>query len=196
MRLSLSIVYGVSEKIWREAQAWSAIRKGWRQLFGSFRSKGLSFEWHHFENDEELDWARSFHPDSVEICLNLSGTGVVEHESEEVVYAGECGGFYCQGATPLRGKRARGKHEFLTVEYSREFLRRHFSEYRNDLHPLIAQFISRGLSGSGIASPGRLRTEHTELIGSLQNPRVHTRAQSIWFECKALELATAFFLFA
>src|SRR5262245_17225339 len=58
-----------------EAAAWKAVGPGWRPLFGSYRDLGFSFEWHEFTAREEIDWSRSFHPGSVELCLNLEGRG-------------------------------------------------------------------------------------------------------------------------
>src|SRR6202012_6037523 len=60
-----------------EAEAWHSVGQGWRQLFGSFQNLGFSFEWHDFQLENNLDWSRSFHPGSIEICLNLAGHGVV-----------------------------------------------------------------------------------------------------------------------
>ena len=57
-----------------EEPAWRAVGEGWRHLHGGFRTRGMSFEWHDFECSAEFDWARSFHPESVEICLNLTGS--------------------------------------------------------------------------------------------------------------------------
>src|ERR1041385_2041668 len=61
-----------------EAPAWRDVGAGWQKLFGSFRGTGYSIEWHDFVAKREFDWATSFHPDCVELCLNLSGTGFVE----------------------------------------------------------------------------------------------------------------------
>jgi len=194
LRLSLSIIHSVvPETTWSEVQAWSSVQKGWTPLFGRFQPKGISLEWHDFENNDALDWAKSFHPDSVEICLNLSGTGVIRLGSNEVTYAGECAGFYRQGRTPLRARREKGRHRFVTVEYSKEFLCRHFKEYHANLHPVIERIVSGKAEESAIETPERLRTEHGQLIQSLRNPPVHGAAQPVWFECKALELAATFF---
>ena len=181
------------EQGWSEAQAWSSVRKGWTPLFGYFQPKGISFEWHEFDNERSLDWGKSFHPDSVEICLNLSGTGVVGLGGEEVTYSGECAGFYRQGLTPLWGRREKGKHRFITVEYSKEFVCRHFKAYQANLHPVIERVVSGKEGESGIGTPERLRTEHGQLVQSLRNPPVHGAAQPLWFEGKALELAATFF---
>ena len=39
---------------------------------------GYSIEWHDFVARRELDWARSFHPGGIELCLNLEGEGFVQ----------------------------------------------------------------------------------------------------------------------
>lgn len=183
----------MSKSGWSEAEAWSSVRNGWTPLFGYFQPKGISFEWHEFETNQPLDWGRSFHPDSVEICLNLSGTGVIELGNKDIVFSGECAGFYRQGSTSLRGRREKGKHRFITVEYSKEFLNNHFKNYRANLHPVIENFVSEDKGESGIGTAERLKTEHGQLIQSLRNPPVHGAAQPVWFECKALELAATFF---
>jgi AraC-like DNA-binding protein len=183
----------VLESSWREDHAWRSVRKGWKPLYGCFQTKGVSFEWHDFETRTDLDWAKSFHPDSVEICLNLSGDGMVGVAATEVRFSGECAGFYRQGSTPLRGVRKKGRHQFITVEYSRDFLSRRFQSYRAGLHPLIAGVVSEKPAESGMTEPARMRTEHGQLIQSLRNPPIHAVAQPVWFESKALELAASFF---
>ncbi len=57
----------------REDTIWAGLGAEWRQLGGSFRRHGFSFEWHELETAGDVDWGRSFHPGSVEICLNFSG---------------------------------------------------------------------------------------------------------------------------
>lgn len=182
-----------AQKTWSEAGAWKSVPKGWRPLFSGFRSKGVSLEWHEFENRNGLDWAESFHPNSVEICLNLSGTGVLTLGRGQATYSGECAGFYRRSGTPLQAKRMPGRHQFITIEYSDEFLRRHFEEYRDHLHPLIAPIVEGTRTESGIVNPEPLRTEHEQIIRSLRTPPVHSAAKPIWFESKALEVAAAFF---
>jgi hypothetical protein len=55
-----------------EAPAWRPVGDGWRQLHGNFRDEGYSIEWHDFTAERSFDWSRSFHPSSLEICLNLA----------------------------------------------------------------------------------------------------------------------------
>jgi hypothetical protein len=68
----------------REDVLWTSVGAEWRQLGGGFRRHGFSFEWHDFELPQEVDWSRSFHQGSVEICLNLTGTGQVGVRGEQV----------------------------------------------------------------------------------------------------------------
>lgn len=177
-----------------EARAWSSIGAGWRHLYGSFQKLGVSFEWHDFRTNQELDWGKSFHPESLEICLNLAGTGVINVGKEEAIFAAHSAGFYRQGETKLAGRRLPGEHhQFITVEYSTDFIRRHFAARPPGLHPLVASIITEDSRMSGVTRPRRLSSEHQQLIQSLQHPPVYAAAQQLWYESKALELAAIFF---
>ena len=63
--------------VFTERTVWRAIGKGWRHLHGSVSRVGVSFEWHDFTLDKEFDWNKSFHPGSIELCLNQEGNGRV-----------------------------------------------------------------------------------------------------------------------
>src|SRR5580765_8157276 len=56
-----------------EAGVWESFGFGWQPLWAGFHQHGFSVEWHDFECRSSLDWAGSFHPNSIEICLNLEG---------------------------------------------------------------------------------------------------------------------------
>jgi hypothetical protein len=62
-----------SRPAFTERPAWRAVGDGWRHLHGSVRGAGVSFEWHDFKARAEFDWGKSFHPGSIEVCLNLEG---------------------------------------------------------------------------------------------------------------------------
>jgi len=109
-----------------EAPAWSAVGAGWRPLFGSFRALGFSFEWHDFKTQAELDWSRSFHPGSLELCLNLDGQATLADARQTVELRPRASVFYFQGAPPLAASpRAQDQHRFITVEFAAEFLKTH-----------------------------------------------------------------------
>ena len=79
-----------------EAPAWESVGNGWRQLYGNFRDFGYSIEWHDFTARRDLDWSRSFHPGSLEICLNVAGHGEVRAGRHSLELAASTAGFYAQ----------------------------------------------------------------------------------------------------
>lgn len=172
-----------------EAALWRAAGAAWRQLFGDFRRLGFSFEWHEFTPTETIDWARSFHPESLEICLNLAGTGEVGPTSGPVRFTPGTAGFYRQARSTLRAVRFPGEpHQFITVELSPAFLARHFDDTTTDLHPLVAAAVSGRDRSSGVAPVTPLNARQRELIASLRQPPVLASAQPLWFQAKAMEI--------
>ncbi len=177
-----------------EAATWRAVGASWRQLFGDFRCLGVSFEWHEFTSRDTFDWSRSFHPQSVEICLNLAGAAEVGPVGAPVRYGPWTAGFYRQGNSPLRAIRAAGEpHQFITVELSPAFLTRHLGDSPADLHPLILAALQDPGSDSGAGPVTALNTRQRELIATLQQPPVLASAQTLWFQAKAIELMGEFF---
>src|SRR6266508_3609759 len=81
----------------REATIWEPIHKGWRQLYGGFYDTGVSIEWHDFELTTAFEWSRSFHSESLELCLNLAGEGSVRCEESGVDFSPLTAGFYLPG---------------------------------------------------------------------------------------------------
>jgi AraC-like DNA-binding protein len=177
-----------------EAGLWRAAGAGWRQLFGSFRSQGLSFEWHDFEAEAALDWAGSFHPGSLEICLNVAGEGNVRCQRRELQFPAMSGGFYARGPDPLEASRAGGqRHQFLTVELSPGFLARQLAGHEARLHPLVQAVVAGGARRSGLGDALPLSTAQHQLLLSLRNPPVLAAAQALWYQSKAAELMAQFF---
>ena len=177
-----------------EAAAWRAVGAGWRQLHGSFRNQGISFEWHDFKADSAVDWARSFHEGSVEICLNLAGNGSVRSGENETRFSAMTAGFYCRGREPLTATReARQRHQFITVELAPEFLTRHLAGQASSLHPLIRGIVQSRRQVTGVAASAPMNAAQQQLIASLRNPPVFVAAQSLWYQGKAAELMAQFF---
>lgn len=175
-----------------EAPAWKAVGKGWRPLQGSFRDLGYSVEWHDFTTEQDLDWAPSFHPDGVEICLNLSGRGEVQAGSQRLDLSPATAGFYFQNSPVLQGRRrGQERHRFLTVEFSARFLAQHIEPKEQGLHPALKEFVSGG-TASEVSTPVRLSHGHEQLVSSLSFPPVAAAAQRLWYQGKALEIAAAF----
>jgi AraC family transcriptional regulator len=176
-----------------EAGAWRDVGGGWQPLFGSFRGVGYSIEWHDFSANKEFDWAASFHPGCVELCLNLDGEGFVQGGDSRVEFAPNTAGFYRRESEPLIGRRKAGqRHQFLTVEFSTDFLARHLKGMEPMLHPLVRSAVEeKSQHGAGVAT--RLTADQQQLVGTLRQPPVYAAAQPLWYQCKALELAVTFF---
>ena len=176
-----------------EAGAWRDVGAGWQKLFGSFRGVGYSIEWHDFQAKREFDWASSFHPDCVELCLNLDGHGFVEGRGSRAEFAPNTAGFYYRQQEPLTAKRAAGqRHRFLTVEFSCPFLARHLGETRAMLHPVVRAALDGCPCEHVTGATVRLTTQQLQTLATLRQPPVYALAQPVWYQCKALELAVTF----
>jgi AraC-like DNA-binding protein len=176
-----------------EAGAWRDIGGGWQPLFGHFRGLGFSIEWHDFFARNELDWSASFHPDCVELCLNLDGHGFVESGGARSEFAPGTAGFYHQAEKSLTAKRAaEEQHQFLTVEFSCPFLAKHLAGTEAMLHPMVRSAIEgcpcQHVSGTTV----KLTAGQQQIISTLRQPPVYAAAQPLWYQCKALELAVTF----
>src|SRR5215204_983856 len=89
-----------------ESKAWESVGEGWRQLHGSYRERGFSFEWHDFTSQREVDWGQSFHPGSAEICLNLAGRGFVAEGKRKLEFVPMTAGLYWPNNQCLKAARA------------------------------------------------------------------------------------------
>ena len=177
-----------------EAPAWQSIGEGWRPLFGNFRDLGFSLEWHDFTSATELDWSRSFHPGGVELCLNLDGRASVSDARQTCAWQAQMFTFDRQGEPSLTARRQAGeRHRFITVEYSPEFLLKHFGDKADNLHPLLREVIRGAAARPAVATAERLNTALLTVVESLRHPPVFAPAQAVWFQCKAVELAAQLF---
>lgn len=190
-----AVAEGPSGAAFSEAPAWSGLPGGWQPLFGSFRGMGYSIEWHDFKARREVDWSASFHPECVELCLNLDGRGSVEATGQRAEFAANTVGFYHRGEEPLRARREAGeRHRFLTLEFSGSFLSRHLSGLEAKVHPMIRRVIEGRPDRSGCGPTSRLTSSQQQVVATLRQPPVCAAAQPLWYQCKALELAVTFLL--
>ena len=182
-----------------ELEAWSAAGvesgAGWRPLHGGWREHGFSVEWHDFDAARSVDWSRSFHPGSVEICLNVVGTGEVRAGGRRLELGALTGGFYFQGRSQLKAVRAGGgRHQFITIEFSPEFLGRHVPSPEEGLHAGLRRWLRGNGSTTAVSAPVALTPVHREWIRSLRHPPVQGRpATRMWGQAKALEIASSLF---
>ncbi|HEV8542621.1 MAG TPA: AraC family transcriptional regulator [Verrucomicrobiae bacterium] len=176
-----------------EATSWKSIGATWKQLYGGFGKIGLSFEWHEFEVRRPFDWGSTFHPESIELCLNLEGEASLRCAGSRGNLLPMTAAFYAPGRNGLDGERRPcGPHRFITVEFSRMFLQKHLPAPRTGLHDLTRNFLD-GAEEPGISRVERLSPAQREIIGSLRSPPVFRGAQVPWYSAKALELAALFF---
>jgi AraC-like DNA-binding protein len=170
-----------------ESNAWAQVKEGWRQLYGSFARQGVSVENHEFHAPGEVNWGRSFHRDSVELCLNLRGTGTVRDRRAEVTYQPHTVGFYCNAKSDLEARRTSGEvHSFITIELSRQYVETQVHAMEDALHPALRSWLAEK-SGSAAAvgpmSPGQEVT-----FQALRQPPVPLAAHKLWYQAKTIEL--------
>jgi AraC-like DNA-binding protein len=190
----LSLQHAPADAPFSEAPVWGSFGKGWTQLFGNFEKLGVSFEWHEFSTAATLDWGKSFHPGSVEICLNVAGSGSIAVGKSRAEYAGHSAGFYHRGSTPLSARRSPNeRHQFVTVEYSIPFLESSFAQHAERLHPVVRAALAEKSNASAVSNASSLTGAQLQLVHALRNPPVVSCALPIWYESKALELAAIFF---
>lgn len=141
-----------------------------------------------------MDWAKSFHPGSLEICFNLAGTGSVSCGTHRAEYTPLSAGFYVCGTGAIHAVRNSGEqHHFLTVEFAPDFLQQHLGGKIEFLHPLVKGIVASEKVISGVASAARVTSRQRELIFSLCEPPVIPAARSIWYQSRALDLMAEFF---
>lgn len=180
-----------------ELPAWREVGAGWRHLHGSIFGDGVSFEWHDFKTRGEFDWGKSFHPGSIEVCLNLEGNGKVGLSRSEIAFAPLTAGFYRRGDEPLQAAReANQRHRFLTVEMSFAFLRQNLGEYVPSLHPLVRDVVSGRSNSSSAGLVTRLTSRQQQLLSGLREAPVLALAQAVWYRAKAMEVAAEMFFVA
>ena len=175
--------------VFHESNAWAQVKEGWRQLYGSFSREGVSVENHEFRTTGSLDWGRSFHRDSVELCLNLRGTGRVKDRRSEVSYLPHTVGFYCNGNSDLEAQRGPDEnHSFITVELSRGFVETQVQSLEDSLHPTLRHWLGGGRRGGSAAAVGAMSPGQEVTFQALRQPPVARGAQRLWYQAKTLEL--------
>ena len=179
-----------------EQGAWQDVPDGWRPLYGDVERLGVGVEWHDFRTDLAFDWGRSFHPRSVEFCLNLGGHGAVGQGNRlRRDYLPGTSGYYSVADAPLNATRqAHQHHQFVTLEFSRTHLQKQLEHCEGDLDPQMRHAVFSGKEQTTVSSPQPITKEQRQVVGSLLQPPVPKAAQALWYQSKALELM-AHFLF-
>lgn len=174
-----------------EQGAWRTVSTGWRSLYGDIDRCGLSVEWHDFQVARLFDWGRSFHPQSVEFCLNLNGRGTVGQGNGRGEFLPGTSGSYAIADEPLPASRlANDRHQFVTLEFSRAHLQQQLAQSESDLDPAMRASVFDGRPH--ISKPRALTAAQRHVIASLTEPPVAKAARSLWYQSKALELMAQF----
>lgn len=178
----------------REATVWSGLGGSWRQLYGGFYDLGVSIEWHEFELGAPMEWARSFHPGSLELCLNLAGHAEMKANGTTAHFEPSTAGFYAPRRGTLRAWRSAGQwHRFLTIEFSPRFLGEQLGSCDGALHPVVEGFVRGQTCSAGLGEIHRLTAAQEQLSTYLVNPPVLQGARQLWYRGKILELMSEFF---
>jgi AraC-like DNA-binding protein len=177
-----------------EARVWDALGGGWQCLSGCYCQCGVSIEWHDFACAEPRDWSRSFHPDSVEICLNLSGHARLTCARESALLGPMTAGIYHAAGDDLAAWRLPGEqHQFLTIEYSRAYLEQHLKGHELALPSVLRAVLHRQKGTPRIASVSRLTVGMRKSVEAFRQPPVSGPARDLWYKAKALEAMAEFF---
>ena len=172
-----------------EAPVWSRVQGEWRSLYGNFDRDGISLEWHDFECDHTLDWSRSFHQESLEICVNLEGCGTIREKSAHTtVINPQTVVHYTVEPDRLRAERhAAQRHRFLTVEMSRNWLARATGGHKKALNREARDFLD-GTNRTGRTREHPLSSRVKRTAEELLRPPIRGVGLGFWFHAKILEI--------
>jgi AraC-like DNA-binding protein len=180
----------------REEAIWRGLTPGWRQLYGGFYNLGASIEWHDFEIKQRFEWSRSFHPDSLELCLNLGGSGEIHSSGVTLKLAPATAAFYLPDKKTMKAWRdGPGRNSFITAEFSCRFLQEHLGSSDGALHPVVENFINGRPAEKRFGEAHRLTAAQEQLAAQLIHPPVPQGARALWYQGRLLELMAGF-LFA
>lgn len=172
-----------------EGKVWKRVDGAWRPLFGSFAERGVSIEWHDFQLDSHLNWARSFHPGSLELCLNFSGTAMIHDGAADRELSANQVAIYTARLHSPRAERLAGSwHRFLTVEVSPAFLRSQCSNRLENLKLPLRRFVEGAGECPAFLEIQPLNTTLLALRSVFLDPPVPVAAREPWYLGKILEV--------
>lgn len=155
---------------------------------------GVSIERHDFRLEEPLDWGRSFHEQSVELCLNLEGRGSIGTGGKKTVLRSATATSYWvgDGGSLLAHRAAGDRHHFVTIEMSRDYLARSTAACEQTLEPELQRALSGEARPYGITPLRMLTPAQHALAISICEPPVPAAALPLWYESKVLECIASF----
>lgn len=172
-----------------EASIWLSTQRESRRICGDLEGEGIDIEWHNFKSDANsaLEWPRSFHSSSLELCLNLAGHGFLQSAENRVSFEPGTAFIHVPGNRELRAYRKPGeRHRFLTINFSSCFLRDQLMVCEAALQTLVREFVPSGRSAINLGKPVQLTAEHEQLIALLLRPQCDEGACQL--RCKGIVL--------
>lgn len=155
---------------------------------------GWSFEWHDFEPGARVEWGKSFHPQGLEVCLNLAGAGRIATKKDELEMRPESAALYLSGDAPLTAWREAGqRHQFLTAEFNVDFLRRNLPQGLGQVRPFVQRILDAKKLTSAVDTALPLTPRLRLLVSALRSPPVSGAARTMWFTAKVYEVAAELF---
>ncbi len=157
-------------------------------MHGGIFSQGFSLEWHDFHLSDTLDWAQSFHEETLEICLNFGGQGIVGtgKEAQEV----KSGQIAIYGMQQHARSHSNSIHRFFTLELTPDFLEKQFCGALDHLRPEIIGFL-KNPKREDLRCGSQLTMALLPLRMHLLEPPVFPSAHTTWYQGKILEILSA-----
>lgn len=173
-----------------ERKVWKTIQGTWKPLCGNFTEEGFSIEWHEFHTGEDLDWGKSFHANSLEVCLNYSGHGSLLHQERQVEIHHDQVAYYTVGDTQdwAATRHSGSIQRFLTIELSATYLQKVLQGCLGHLKKNVLNFIENpGPTPSSLEVMG-MPSGFLALKMSFLEPPVAGAAEKVWYQSKILEV--------
>ena len=165
-----------------------------RRLYGDLDDLGVCIDWHDFEAGETIDWPGALHADCLELRLNLAGHGFIRSGAASMSFEPLTAGFYATGKDELRACLVAGeRHRFLTVGFSRRFLRDSLLQGDGALEALVERFVLEGACPAGVGPVRRLTSEQEQLARQMPHPPSFQGARRLWYQGRVLQLMADFF---
>lgn len=180
-----------------ERSIWLSAQTESRRVYGDLAGEGIAIEWQNFELSagNTLEWPRSFHLSSLELCLNLSGHGFLQSAESKVSFEPWTAFFYSSGNRELHASRRAGeRHRFLTINFSSSFLRDQLMVCEAALHVPVREFVPSGRPALSLEKPVQLTAEHEQLISLLLRPQCDEGACQLRCKGIVLQLMAEFFV--
>ncbi len=188
-----------------EPDFWRSVgRDSWRRLHGDLSAVGYSVEAHRFRVPREIDWAGSFQPGTVEVCLNLSGDAELVRDGCRMRFGRGTMGYFRVGEKDFSAgsagcsavRASRQDHDFTTLTFSVPYLRRALAVHEKLLTPLARATVF----GDGKPAPRGeiearpMRQAERDLCLSLNAPPVSAPASGLYYQAKVMEVFSILFL--